>query len=170
MDNKRQAGYDNHVFGQSVEAMFDQKCKELGLKCVKAHSSRPWDRVIHAANGIFKIQVKATRTLSRVNKGNRNYVWAYCVSGVRENKAKSPYAEDVDFMAIYVAPIAKWFVMPAKESTAKRLKIARNPEGRMLRARENWSYFTPGVDSRTTVIEPDGLALTLEAADRPLCG
>lgn len=133
---------NNYHFGYHVERVFDRSCKAHGIKVKKGPFTSCWDREIKSGLHILKIQVKGTRTLSRIKHGSGKMKWAYQVTGVRNVKAKTSYAESgVDFMAIYIAPMNRWHILPAAEAQANRLKITRNPEGRMKRAIERWDYF-----------------------------
>lgn len=142
MDNKKLAGYENHVFGLSVETMFDHKCKELGLETKKPHMRECWDRTVLAPSGEIRVQIKATRTLSRQSRGRGIYRWQYVVSGKRQDVHETRFAADtVDFMAIYVAPQSRWFILPASAANCARIRISQEPQGRMADALEAWFYF-----------------------------
>ncbi len=135
MNETQQRGLDNHIFGMDVEGVFDKKCKDLGINSEKAHPHEAWDRIA----GIFRVQIKATKTLSRQNRGRGRYEWAYTVSGCREDAARTHFARDlVDFLAIYVAPQARWYILPANQADCNRIRIAREPVGRMREALERW--------------------------------
>jgi hypothetical protein len=143
MDNKKIEGYKNRIFGLSVESMFDHKCRELGLETKSPNARECWDRTVLSPSGELRVQIKATRTLSRQNRGKRVKKWGYVVSGKREDKAQTRFAADtVDFIAIYVAPQSRWFILPAALANCARIRISQNPEGRMRDALERWDRLT----------------------------
>ena len=160
MENPVEEGYKNHVFGMSAETLFDLQCDARGLKVEKPKGSRCWDREIHAGNGVFRVQIKATNKLAKVNRGKRQIGWVYQVAGRRENVAKSTYAKsgEVHFMAIYVGPQAQWYILPASECNSRHIRIRRNPQGKMFVARGNWSYFEPILNAKgQSLMQFDGL-------------
>lgn len=143
MDNKKLEGYKNHIFGLSVESMFDHKCRELGLETKSPHMRECWDRTVLSPSGEIKVQIKATRTLSRQSRGNGVYRWQYVVSGKREDVHETRFAADtVDFIAIYVAPQSRWFILPASAANCARIRISQDPKGRMADALERWDRLT----------------------------
>ncbi len=140
---QRAKGYSNHIFGLSVESMFDQKCKELGFQTKVPHMRECWDRTVIVPAGELRVQIKATRTLSRRNSGRNGQQWRYVVSGKREDAKQTRFAADtVDFIAIYVAPQSRWFILHAADANCARIRIAQNPQGRMADALERWDRLS----------------------------
>jgi len=137
-----EGGMSNYLFGLKCEELFDEKCMPLGIRTAKTAVKCPWDREVIAESQIVRVQIKSTRRIVRQHRSGKRVRFRYTVPGIRSKTNKTPYADSgVDFLAIYIEPQNRWFILPAEQAKGKRINISQNPQGRMARALERWDYF-----------------------------
>ncbi len=99
--------------GELAEAMFLVRVLLLGfIACKPYGDSAPFDWVIAgAARAMKRVQVKAAFTLK-----NRS---SYRVSCSTAGHRKTYTAQDIDFLAAYVAPHDLWYIIPVSAFTPR---------------------------------------------------
>ena len=95
--------------GEWAELVFGARASQLGFIVLKPWGeSAPYDVVLEWKGQCIRVQVKSTM--------HRQYNSYVC--NTRPNDDYQPYGvRDIDFMAVYVIPVDKWYILPVKTIT-----------------------------------------------------
>lgn len=105
--------------GEWAELVFMARARELGFGVLKPWGeSSSYDVVLDWAGQCIRVQVKCT-----IYKVGKSYV-----CNTRPDNDYRPYTvRDIDFMAAYVIPVNKWYIVPAKIATRLKGNIWLSP-------------------------------------------
>ena len=88
--------------------------------------NRGYDFIIHGKSKLYKIQVKSTRTISKIPNGKTGAPF-YKIGVCCGRDSKKTYSkEHLDFFAIYIFDLNQWFIVPLGVVTSKTLRIYPN--------------------------------------------
>jgi len=95
--------------GEWAELVFMARAAELGLMPLRPWGeSSAYDVVLEWKGEFMRVQVKST-----TYRQDNSYI---CQT--RSTARYWPYeVKDIDFMAVYVIPVDKWYIIPAKVAT-----------------------------------------------------
>ena len=136
-------GHDTQHKGELGELIFVLKAASLGFAVSKPYgNSLPFDFVLGTGGRMLRMQVKSTFTNSRhgfmIHSGFRG-----------RGSSDTPYtAEEIDFLAAYVAPFEAWYIIPVSaigDSTHLRVYpdgCRKRNSGRFEKFREAWHLLT----------------------------
>lgn len=107
--------------------------KRGNLVSKPTHDNRGYDFINHGKKRLYKIQVKSTRAKCK----NLNY---YKVIIARGSSNKNPYKkEHVDFFAVYLFDLSRWYIIPFNAVTSKNIRIyPENPNHKFSKFLEAW--------------------------------
>ncbi len=108
--------------GEWAELCFMAKAAGLGMSVSKPHGdSRRYDVLVEAGGRILRVQVKSTIYCRRGG--------AYSLNVMGPGRKK--YAEgSVDFFAVFLIPVDRWYIIPYEVVGRKNLSLHFTPGGR----------------------------------------
>jgi hypothetical protein len=120
--------------GAIGEARFIAECLERDFEPHTPTTPMPWDFIVHCPAGDLKVQVKSTSCI----KDNYYVVNTSCG---KTNKEHIP--STVDVVAVYLAPIQEWWMIPQSVVTSLTIKLfSDNPsKSKYKKYQNNWSVF-----------------------------
>ena len=120
--------------GAIGEARFITECLERNFEPHTPTTPMPWDFIVHCPAGDLKVQVKSTTC--KVDK-------CYNVNTGSGRTTKEHIPDIVDVVAIYLAPINEWWMIPQSVITAVTLRLySENPsKSKYKKYQNNWSVF-----------------------------
>ena len=120
--------------GAIAETRFVTECLERDFEPHTPTTPMPWDFIVHCPAGDLKVQVKSTSTKTRSH---------YSVNTGTGTGIKEHMSDVVDVVAVYVAPIKQWWMMPRDTVTSKTIKLyPENPtKSRFKKYQDNWSIY-----------------------------
>jgi hypothetical protein len=120
--------------GAIAETRFVAECLERDFEPHTPTTPMPWDFIVHCPAGDLKVQVKSTSTKIRNH---------YMVNTGTGTSTKEHMSDIIDVVAIYVAPIKQWWMMPRDVVTSKTLKLyPENPsKSKYKKYQNNWSIY-----------------------------
>lgn len=125
--------------GEVAEARFIAKALSLGFNILKPFGdSNPYDCVVEHKGRLSRVQVKSAWT------EHNNGAYHFTMEMGRTNKeGVRPYrADEVDFVAAYIAPEDAWFVIPICEVLKKtQLKLSLRWKSGMRRFHDRWDLL-----------------------------
>ncbi len=118
--------------GELAELLFTYKAALLGLRTLRPDGdSAPYDVVVDNGSRLLRVQVKSISS---------PYRGVYHVHPVR-GAIKRPYRRnELDFLAVYVAPEDTWYIVPARVFAGHQT-LWFGPHSRLLRYREAWDQL-----------------------------
>ena len=122
--------------GEWAELVFMTRAAELGFMPLRPWGeSSAYDVVLDWKGEMIRVQVKSTT--------HRQYNSYVCM--MRSTSRYWPYSvKDIDFMAVYVIPVDKWYIIPAKVATRLMGNIWLSPHKKghkYERFMEAWELF-----------------------------
>lgn len=120
--------------GAIAETCFVAECLERDFEPHTPTTPMPWDFIVHCPAGDLKVQVKSTST--KIN----NHYMANTATGTY---TKVHMSNIVDVVAIYIAPIKQWWMMPRDAVTSKTIKLyPETPtKSKYKKYQNNWSIY-----------------------------
>jgi len=120
--------------GAIAETRFVTECLERDFEPHTPTTPMPWDFIVHCPAGDLKVQVKSTSTKTHSH---------YSVNTGTGTGIKEHMSDVVDVVAVYVAPIKQWWMMPRDTVTSKTIKLyPENPtKSRFKKYQNNWSIY-----------------------------
>lgn len=120
--------------GAIAETRFVAECLERNFEPHTPTTPMPWDFIVHCPAGDLKVQVKSTST--KIN----NHYMANTATGTY---TKVHMSNIVDVVAIYIAPIKQWWMMPRDAVTSKTIKLyPETPtKSKYKKYQNNWSIY-----------------------------
>jgi len=120
--------------GAIGEARFITECLERNFEPHTPTTPMPWDFIVHCPAGDLKVQVKSTTC--KVDK-------CYNVNTGSGRTTKEHIPDIVDVVAIYLAPINEWWMIPQSVITAVTLRLySENPsKSKYKKYQNNWSIY-----------------------------
>jgi len=120
--------------GAIGEARFIAECLERDFEPHTPTTPMPWDYIVTCPAGDLKVQVKSTTC--KVDK-------CYNVNTGSGRTTKEHIPDIVDVVAIYLAPINEWWMIPQSVITAVTLRLySENPsKSKYKKYQNNWSVF-----------------------------
>ena len=120
--------------GAIGEARFIAECLERDFEPHTPTTPMPWDFIVHCPAGDLKVQVKSTSCI----KDNYYVVNTSCG---KTNKEHIP--STVDVVAVYLAPIQEWWMIPQSVVTSLTIKLfSDNPsKSKYKKYQNNWSIY-----------------------------
>ena len=120
--------------GAIGEARFIAECLERDFEPHTPTTPMPWDFIVTCPAGDLKVQVKSTSCI----KDNYYVVNTSCG---KTNKEHIP--STVDVVAVYLAPIQEWWMIPQSVVTSLTIKLfSDNPsKSKYKKYQNNWSIY-----------------------------
>ena len=120
--------------GAIAETRFIAECLERDFEPHTPTTPMPWDFIVTCPAGDLKVQVKSTSC----NKDN-----AYLVNTGCGRISKDYIPDSVDVVAIYLAPINEWWMIPQSIVTSLTIKLyPENPsKSKYKKYQNNWSVY-----------------------------
>ena len=120
--------------GAIGEARFIAECLERDFEPHTPTTPMPWDFIVHCPAGDLRVQVKSTSCI----KDNYYVVNTSCG---KTNKEHIP--STVDVVAVYLAPIQEWWMIPQSVVTSLTIKLfSDNPsKSKYKKYQNNWSIY-----------------------------
>jgi len=120
--------------GAIAETRFVAQCLERDFEPHTPTTPMPWDFIVHCPAGDLKVQVKSTST-----KIHNHYM----VNTATGTSTKVHMSNIVDVVAIYIAPIKQWWMMPRDAVTSKTIKLyPETPtKSKYKKYQNNWSIY-----------------------------
>ena len=120
--------------GAIGEARFIAECLERDFEPHTPMTPMPWDFIVTCPAGDLKVQVKSTSC--KVER-------CYNVNTGSGRTSKEHIPDIVDVVAVYLAPINEWWMIPQSVVTAVTLRLySDNPsKSKYKKYQNNWSVF-----------------------------
>jgi len=120
--------------GAIAEARFITECLERDFEPHTPTTPMPWDFIVHCPAGDLKVQVKSTSC--KVDR-------CYNVNTGSGRTSKEHIPNIVDVVAVYLAPINEWWMIPQSVVTAVTLRLySDNPsKSKYKKYQNNWSIY-----------------------------
>lgn len=120
--------------GAIAETRFVAECLERDFEPHTPTTPMPWDFIVHCPAGDLKVQVKSTST---------KILNHYMVNTGTGTSTKEHMSDVIDVVAIYVAPVKQWWMMPRDVVTSKTIKLyPENPtKSKFKKYQNNWSIY-----------------------------
>lgn len=106
-------------FGELIEMEFMVRAMRLGLKVSRPLNETKYDVIVDNGRNLFRIQVKATRSINNKNAKSYGVMTSYGTEG-----KKLYNRSHIDFFAIYVEPEKCWFIMPVETICHAKITIS----------------------------------------------
>ena len=100
--------------GAIAESRFTTECLERDFEPHVPTTPMPWDFIVHCPAGDLKVQVKSTSTKVRNH---------YAVNTGTGTGTKEHMSDVIDVVAVYIAPLKQWWMMPRNVVTSKTIKL-----------------------------------------------
>lgn len=130
--------------GELAESIFVVKAKALGLEVSEPLSDNlAFDFHVQSRLGGFRVQVKSAWKLSK-----HDYV-------VRFNPNAPTRTSGYDVLAVYIAPLDVWYVIPASVIPNRWLSLyphVTDSRGKYEKYREGWRTLTGDVHDDTRLV------------------
>jgi hypothetical protein len=113
---------DTKRWGDMGELAFTLKAASLGITASKPYGDRrPYDFLVECGPRLWRVQVKSVFT---TKIGAHRYGFPVAVSQHRRRGRATYTAEEIDFIAAFVAPHNAWYVIPVDAlSTRKFVRL-----------------------------------------------
>ena len=120
--------------GAIAETRFITECLERDFEPHTPTTPMPWDYIVHCPAGDLKVQVKSTSC----NKDNYYVVNTSCG---QSNKDHIP--NTVDVVAVYLATINEWWMIPQSVVTSLTIKLYPDQpsKSKYKKYQNNWSVY-----------------------------
>ena len=120
--------------GAIAETRFITECLERDFEPHTPTTPMPWDYIVHCPAGDLKVQVKSTSC--KVDR-------CYNVNTGSGRTSKEHIPNIVDVVAVYLAPINEWWMIPQSVVTAVTLRLySDNPsKSKYKKYQNNWSIY-----------------------------
>ena len=120
--------------GAIAETRFVAECLERNFEPHTPTTPMPWDFIVHCPAGDLKVQVKSTAS---------KILSHYAVNTGTGTSTKEHMSDVIDVVAIYIAPIKQWWMMPRDVVTSKTIKLyPKNPsKSKFKKYQDNWSIY-----------------------------
>ncbi len=120
---------DTKRLGELGELAFIMKSTSMGITASRPFGDRkPYDFLVEGGKRLFRVQVKSVFTKAKDHRG-----YSVGVSQHRRSGRAIYTADDIDFIAAYVAPCDTWYLIPV-ESLGTRKFIRLYPRGTIRKA------------------------------------
>ena len=120
--------------GAIGEARFIAECLERDFEPHTPTTPMPWDFIVTCPAGDLKVQVKSTSC--KVER-------CYNVNTGSGRTSKEHIPDIVDVVAVYLAPINEWWMIPQSVVTGVTLRLySENPsKSKYKKYQNNWSVY-----------------------------
>lgn len=119
--------HDTKRSGDVAELTFMLKTASLGITASKPFGDRrPYDFLVECGQRLLRVQVKSVFTTHR---GKHRFGFAISISQNRNGVRQIYTAEQIDFIAAFVAPHDAWYVIPLDALSTRKL-IRLYPAGK----------------------------------------
>ena len=120
--------------GAIAESRFITECLERDFEPHTPTTPMPWDYIVTCPAGDLKVQVKSTS----VKNGT-----AYTCNTNTGCTMKSHISYDVDVVAIYIAPLKEWWMIPREVVTGMNIKLFpdNTSKSKYKKYQNNWSAY-----------------------------
>lgn len=120
--------------GAIGEARFIAECLERDFEPHTPTTPMPWDFIVTCPAGDLKVQVKSTSC--KVDR-------CYNVNTGSGRTSKEHIPDIVDVVAVYLAPINEWWMIPQSVVTGVTLRLySDNPsKSKYKKYQNNWSIY-----------------------------
>ena len=120
--------------GTIAETVFIKECLERDFEPHPTTTPMPWDFIVSCPAGDLKVQVKSTSC----NKDN-----AYVVNTGCGRIGKEHIPDIVDVVAVYLAPINEWWMIPQSVITSLTIKLYTEniSKSKYKKYQNNWSVY-----------------------------
>ena len=142
VSNKLQDHHDTKRLGDIAELTFVLKAASLGITASKPFGDRrPYDYLVECGPRLLRVQVKSVFTR---RPGEHRFGFPIAVSQRRRTGLATYTADEIDFIAAFVAPLSAWYVIPVDAlSSRKFIRLypggkKRVDAGRYEQYREAW--------------------------------
>jgi len=118
---------DTKRSGDVAELTFVLKAASLGITASKPFGDRrPYDYLVECGQRLLRVQVKSIFTTHR---GRNRFGFNISVSQHRDGGRAHYTADEIDFIAAFVAPHDAWYVIPL-DALSTRKGIRLYPDGK----------------------------------------
>jgi hypothetical protein len=120
--------------GAIAEARFITECLERDFEPHTPTTPMPWDFIVHCPAGDLKVQVKSTSC-------NKDRYYVVNTSCGQSNKDHIP--NTVDVVAVYLATINEWWMIPQSVVTSLTIKLYPDQpsKSKYKKYQNNWSVY-----------------------------
>ena len=120
--------------GAIAEARFITECLERDFEPHTPTTPMPWDYIVHCPAGDLKVQVKSTSC-------NKDRYYVVNTSCGQSNKDHIP--NTVDVVAVYLATINEWWMIPQSVVTSLTIKLYPDQpsKSKYKKYQNNWSVY-----------------------------
>ena len=120
--------------GAIGEARFIAECLERDFEPHTPTTPMPWDYIVHCPAGDLKVQVKSTSC-------NKDRYYVVNTSCGQSNKDHIP--NTVDVVAVYLATINEWWMIPQSVVTSLTIKLYPDQpsKSKYKKYQNNWSIY-----------------------------
>lgn len=120
--------------GWIAETLFIAECLERDFEPHPTTTPMPWDFIVHCPSGDLKVQVKCTTCRDKS---------AFNVNTGTGTSTKVHMSDNIDVVAIYIAPIKEWWMIPRDQILSKTIKLYPNKasQSRFKPYQNNWSIY-----------------------------
>ena len=120
--------------GAIAEARFITECLERDFEPHTPTTPMPWDFIVHCPAGDLKVQVKSTSC-------NKDRFYVVNTSCGQSNKDHIP--NTVDVVAVYLATINEWWMIPQSIVTSLTIKLYPDQpsKSKYKKYQNNWSIY-----------------------------
>jgi hypothetical protein len=138
-------GGDYMTKGRYYEVLFKAECLKRKIEVLSPECAYlPFDLAIFSEGKFLKIQIKGTSTLQV--RPRRKSIDRFYRFNVKNARKQSYSSLGVDFIAGFVEPLDRWYIMPAAEvAGCPAIEIRPNAVGRAATYREAWGYLAPSL-------------------------
>lgn len=128
--------FDAKGFGEISELVFAVEALNRGLTVSKPLITNKYDLLVDNGKKIFRIQVKATTKPAR-GIGN------YSIISSHGTKSKKLYNNKmIDFFAIYLADVEKFFIIPVSKVNQQKIYVSTtNKKNKYYNYLNNWKVL-----------------------------
>jgi hypothetical protein len=120
--------------GAIAETRFITECLERDFEPHTPTTPMPWDYIVHCPAGDLKVQVKSTSC-------NKDRYYVVNTSCGQSNKDHIP--NTVDVVAVYLATINEWWMIPQSVVTSLTIKLYPDQpsKSKYKKYQNNWSVY-----------------------------
>lgn len=129
--------------GRYYEVLFKAEALKRNLCVLSPECTHlPFDVAIFSRGVFLKIQVKGTAFVQKKRQScGYGFDHFYRVNCYGSSTRKKYSEQGIDFMAVYVAPLNNWYIVPISMATGMTLEIRPGSTGKIAECKERWDLL-----------------------------